>query len=143
MRYSKAMEVDIELADAGDSQLSNSSHTEPSWTQIQAASSQISLSFRPQTPPLEFQEIETRPAWDDPLRRASRWLDEDSCHTFYHTVLKDLALPTTRSREVANWRIKKSINTAAKAGKPLPVQLPRYVNLHLVGSLRLSRPCPY
>jgi hypothetical protein len=113
--YSTNDTVMEEAADLSD----GSSDIEPSWTQIHA-SSQLSLLYKHAEAISSTAEKAEEHAWDGPLRRASRWLDEDSCHSFYHTVLKDLGLPSTRSREVACWRIKKRVGEAANGGEPLP-----------------------
>ena len=57
----------------------------------------------------------TTSKWQDPLSRASRWLEGDANMTFYYAQLLHRGLPTTKFKEVAKWRLKSRTQVSMRA----------------------------
>lgn len=125
------MEEDAEFSDT----LSDRSPTlsETRIFSTQEALEYLSLQLEGQDEYLRAPKAVSAHTWDQPLLRASRWRRDDAPHVFFHNLLKDLQLPTTRSKEVAKWRIRKTIADAARGGIPLPIRLPERYTQDMVG----------
>jgi hypothetical protein len=84
--------------------------------------------------------VETH-SWDDPVMRASRWRHGDDSQILLHTLLKDLQLPSTRSKEVAKWRIKTAISNAVRNRGAFALSLPGQCPQELVSQISRSIEC--